>query len=379
MSKWITGLLLAMVFFYFNGHWLGPVASLGAWLGTFTIIFVLLARVRALPGFLMKLVDKYSDKAALKAALSAAGPVEEIDAAKVIATLTSKVVGQDRVATETVQTIRRRLALAGARSKPVGIFLFVGPPGVGKTWFCKVLAETLGRRLLVEDMTQYSESHSASTLFGAPRGYAGSDEAGKLPAFVRDNPAGVLVLDEIEKAHPDITKKFLVAWNDGQLADTSSGQSFSCKNTIWFMTSNVASEQMGELAEKLRADPDALKRAVHAKLREHGFAPEVLSRIDEVFVFDPLSDEAIAEISLLEILRFVRAAGLDLADQGVAVELLVDAVRAHRAAGEAGVRSLNRRLESAVADGLIEARRSGAKLVALASAGDGRISVEVVR
>jgi ATP-dependent Clp protease ATP-binding subunit ClpA len=176
----------------------------------------------------MDILDRLTNKQQVEAA---AAQMEQealvIDAGSLTQALQSRVVGQNAVCEDLAQQVRRRLALM-QRSKPVGVFLFAGPPGTGKTYLAKVLATQLGRKLLHLDMTQFAAgSFAASQLFGMTKGYVGSDSYGKLTGGLRDHPQAVVLLDEIEKAHPEVMKGFLTAWNDGFITEASDGKHIS--------------------------------------------------------------------------------------------------------------------------------------------------------
>jgi ATP-dependent Clp protease ATP-binding subunit ClpA len=220
-----------------------------------------------------------------------------IDAEALAHTLKSRVVGQDRVCNELAAQIRRRLALEH-RGKPIGVFLFAGPPGSGKTYLGKVLAEAIGWKLLHFDMTQFSSGAFASTsLFGAARGYVGSTTYGKLTAGLRDTPDAVVLLDEFEKAHADVHKNFLTAWNDGFVTEASDGRQISTTRSLFVLTTNAAVDALADLSRQYANDPDELRRSADAVLRAAGYAPEVLNRIDRIFVFEPLSGLDVARVA----------------------------------------------------------------------------------
>jgi ATP-dependent Clp protease ATP-binding subunit ClpB len=211
--------------------------------------------------------------------------------------LHQRVVGQDEAVTAVANAIRRSRAGLGDPDRPIGSFIFLGPTGVGKTELAKALAEFLfdsERAMIRIDMSEYMEKHSVSRLVGAPPGYVGYDEGGQLTEAVRRRPYSVVLLDEIEKAHPDVFNILLQILDDGRLTD-GQGRTVDFRNTVLIMTSNVRSaEALTEI-----------------------FRPEFLNRIDEIVEFHPLSKEQIGEIVELQ-LRRVEAR---LAERGLRLEL----------------------------------------------------------
>lgn len=212
-------------------------------------------------------------------------------------TLHQRVVGQDEAVEAVSDAIIRARAGIQDPNRPLGSFLFLGPTGVGKTELAKALAENLfdsEEHMVRIDMSEYMEKHSVSRLVGAPPGYVGYDEGGQLTEAVRRNPYTIILLDEIEKAHPDVFNILLQVLDDGRLTD-SKGVLVDFKNTVLIMTSNVGSQYLldnvgenGEISEETTEN-------VMAQLRAH-FKPEFLNRIDDTILFKPLALEDIKNI-----------------------------------------------------------------------------------
>ncbi|MFO1268324.1 MAG: AAA family ATPase, partial [Rubrivivax sp.] len=215
------------------------------------------------------------------------------------AKLHERVVGQDEAITVVSDAIRRSRAGLSDPNRPLGSFLFLGPTGVGKTELCKALAGFLfdsDDHMIRVDMSEYMEKHSVSRLIGAPPGYVGYDEGGALTEAVRRKPYSVLLLDEVEKAHPDVFNVLLQVLDDGRLTD-GQGRTVDFKNTVIVMTSNLGSplimQMAGQPSEKIRD-------AVWAEVKAH-FRPEFLNRIDETVVFHALDAKHIASIAKIQL------------------------------------------------------------------------------
>ncbi|UFS57055.1 ATP-dependent chaperone ClpB [Comamonadaceae bacterium M7527] len=213
--------------------------------------------------------------------------------------LHQRVVGQDEAITAVSDAIRRSRAGLSDPNRPTGSFLFLGPTGVGKTELCKALAGFLfdsEEHLVRVDMSEFMEKHSVSRLIGAPPGYVGYDEGGYLTEAVRRKPYSVLLLDEIEKAHPDVFNILLQVLDDGRLTD-GQGRTVDFKNTVIVMTSNIGSHIIQSMVGQ---EHGAIKEAVWEELKTH-FRPELLNRIDETVVFHSLDTQHIASIAAIQL------------------------------------------------------------------------------
>jgi ATP-dependent Clp protease ATP-binding subunit ClpB len=217
------------------------------------------------------------------------------------AALHMRVVGQDEAVTLVSDAIRRSRAGLSDPNKPLGSFLFLGPTGVGKTELCKALAGFLfdsEDHLIRIDMSEFMEKHSVSRLVGAPPGYVGYDEGGYLTEAVRRKPYSVILLDEVEKAHPDVFNVLLQVLDDGRLTD-GQGRTVDFKNTVIVMTSNLGSHEIQRLAGQ---DSEVIKAAVMEEVKLH-FRPEFINRVDELVVFHALDNAHIANIACIQLQR----------------------------------------------------------------------------
>ncbi|MDD1016993.1 ATP-dependent chaperone ClpB [Pseudomonas rubra] len=214
--------------------------------------------------------------------------------------LHDRVIGQDEAVVAVSNAVRRSRAGLSDPNRPSGSFLFLGPTGVGKTELCKALAEFLfdtEEAMVRIDMSEFMEKHSVARLIGAPPGYVGYEEGGYLTEAVRRKPYAVVLLDEVEKAHPDVFNVLLQVLEDGRLTD-SHGRTVDFRNTVIVMTSNLGSSQIQELV----GDREAQRAAVMDAVGVH-FRPEFINRIDEVVVFEPLGREQIAGITQIQLGR----------------------------------------------------------------------------
>ncbi|MCA9102855.1 MAG: AAA family ATPase, partial [Planctomycetales bacterium] len=218
--------------------------------------------------------------------------------------LGQRVVGQSEAIEAVANAVRRSRAGLQEAHHPIGSFMFLGPTGVGKTELCKALAEVLfddEHAMVRIDMSEYMERHAVSRLIGAPPGYVGYEEGGRLTEAVRRRPYSVVLLDEMEKAHHDVFNILLQVLDDGRLTD-GQGRTVDFSNTIIVMTSNVGSQLIQEITRGGGSEAD-IDTAVEELLRTR-FLPEFLNRIDETIVFHPLSQEQLREIARLQVARF---------------------------------------------------------------------------
>jgi len=229
--------------------------------------------------------------------------------------LTGSVIGQDNAIKKVVKAIQRNRAGLKDPNKPIGSFIFLGPTGVGKTQLAKKLSRYLFENddaLIRIDMSEYMEKFAVSRLIGAPPGYVGYEEGGQLTEKVRRKPYSVVLLDEIEKAHPDVFNLLLQCLDDGQLTD-SLGRKIDFKNTIIIMTSNIGSRQLKEFGQGVgfttsarQVSADANAKSVIENALKKAFAPEFLNRIDDVIMFNALSREDIHKIIDIELVNLFK-------------------------------------------------------------------------
>ena len=271
--------------------------------------------------------------------------------------LHKRVVGQDEAVRAVADAIRRSRSGLADPDKPYGSFLFLGPTGVGKTELCKTLASFLfdsEDHLIRIDMSEYMEKHSIARLIGAPPGYVGYEEGGYLTEQVRRKPYSVILLDEVEKAHPDVFNILLQVLDDGRLTD-GQGRTVDFKNTVIVMTSNIGSQHIQELGDT--SDYDAVKVAVMEDVKAY-FRPELINRIDEVVVFHGLNQANIRNIAQIQLGSLKRR----LATQNLRLEVSDAALDLIAKAGFDpiyGARPLKRAIQSEIENPLAKALLNG--------------------
>jgi ATP-dependent Clp protease ATP-binding subunit ClpB len=265
--------------------------------------------------------------------------------------LHQRVVGQDEAVSAVANAVRRSRSGLQDPHRPIGSFIFLGPTGVGKTELCKALAEVLfdsDQAVVRLDMSEFGEKHNVSRLIGAPPGYIGYEEGGKLTEAVRRRPYSVVLLDEIEKAHRDVFNVLLQVLDDGRLTD-GHGRTVDFTNTIVVMTSNIGSQTIQRITSE-GGTPAEIEEAVKEILKDK-FLPEFLNRIDETIVFHPLGREQIAKIVEIQIERLRQR----LAEQEIGMEVSPAARQAIATEGydpQFGARPLKRVIQQRLADPL---------------------------
>ncbi|MBC3996520.1 ATP-dependent chaperone ClpB [Morganella morganii] len=269
----------------------------------------------------------------------------------------SRVIGQDEAVDAVANAIRRSRAGLSDPNRPIGSFLFLGPTGVGKTELCKALADFLfdsDDAMVRIDMSEFMEKHSVARLIGAPPGYVGYEEGGYLTEAVRRRPYSVILLDEVEKAHPDVFNILLQVLDDGRLTD-GQGRTVDFRNTVVIMTSNLGSDRIQEHFGELNYD--AMKGAV-MEVVSHHFRPEFINRIDEVVVFHPLAKEQIHAIAKIQLKRLYKR----LEEHGYQVTITDSALDKLAEAGfdpVFGARPLKRAIQQEIENPMAQAMLSG--------------------
>jgi ATP-dependent Clp protease ATP-binding subunit ClpC len=337
---------------------------------------------------LKKKVDKLEKDATIKSGTRNYGEVTVQDVAEVLANLTNipvgqmtesesqrllnldanlheRVIGQDQAVQAVSRAIKRARSGIANPNKPMGSFMFMGPTGVGKTELAKALAATVfgsEDNLIRVDMSEYMEKFSTSRLIGAPPGYVGYDEGGQLTEQVRNKPYSVVLLDEIEKAHPDVFNLLLQILDDGYIRDTK-GRKVDFRNTILILTSNLGAtalrddKTVGFGAKAISQDYEAMKKRIMEELKKT-YRPEFINRIDEVLVFHHLTSEEIGQIVKLMLVDVTKR----LATQNIQLDVTTSAIKELATVGfdpEYGARPLRRAIQNKIEDPIAEELLSG--------------------
>ena len=281
--------------------------------------------------------------------------------------LHSRVIGQDDAVSAVAKAIRRGRTGVADPDRPVGSFLFLGPTGVGKTELCRAMAEVMfhdENAMIRLDMSEYMEQYTVSKLIGSPPGYVGYDEGGQLTELVRKKPYSIILLDEIEKAHPDVWNTLLQILDDGRLTDAQ-GRTVSFKNTIIVMTSNIGAREItgknslgfarNDESEEKRREENIRSRVMEAV--KTTFRPEFINRLDEVIVFHPLKQEDVRRIADLQIAKLterMKKQGVALRVEESAVDLLAEKGYDPAFGARPLKRTIQSMLQNAVADRILE-------------------------
>ncbi|XJS10566.1 ATP-dependent Clp protease ATP-binding subunit [Aerococcaceae bacterium WGS1372] len=293
-------------------------------------------------------------------------PVKQLDTTEstrlvhLEAELHERVIGQDDAVVAVSKAIRRAYSGLKSPKRPIGSFMFLGPTGVGKTELAKALAESIfgsEDNMIRVDMSEYMEKHSVSRLVGSPPGYVGYDEAGQLTELVRQKPYSVILLDEVEKAHPDVFNILLQVFDDGHMTD-GKGRKVDFRNTIIIMTSNLGAtalrdeKSVGFGAVDQSKDFDAMEKRIFEELKK-AFRPEFLNRIDETIVFHPLNKKQIKEIVKLQAQDIINRLR-DLEIEARVTDTALDIIAEAGFDPEYGARPIRRAIQKQIEDELSE-------------------------
>lgn len=292
--------------------------------------------------------------------------LEGFDQEAVIAALRERVIGQDAIIHDLTGLIFRRTSLR-RKGKPAGVVMFAGATGAGKTELAKALAEVLvDGRLIRVDCNEMTESSSTQRLIGAAPGYMGSDQGGWLCRQLGEKRTGVLLFDEIEKAHSDVFKLLMGLFDEGRLTEQSTGQTYSAQGFVIVLTTNAEHQRIAEIVRTIE-DPQERSAQVKDALQVV-FKPEQLARIDEVYSFGDLDRRAVAEIVGKFLFSFAADVGVTL--ESVDSALLIDLIARREKLKNYGIREVVRLVEKAVLDGMLDARAAGHKAVRIVTDGD---------
>ena len=306
--------------------------------------------------------------------------------------LEGKVIGQDEAIKKVVKAIKRNRAGLKDPNKPIGSFIFLGPTGVGKTQLAKVLSKFMfdsEEALIRIDMSEYMEKFAVTRLIGAPPGYVGYEEGGQLTEKVRRRPYSIVLLDEIEKAHPDVFNLLLQALDDGQLTD-SLGRKVDFRNTIIIMTSNIGARQLAEFGTGVgfgtaakQANANSDRDSVIQTALKRAFAPEFLNRIDDVILFQSLKREhihSIINIELDALKKRVVELGYDLEITPSAADYIAERGYDEKYGARPLKRAIQKHLEDPFAEEIINSDVSeGDLLRASLEEGKDGLTIEVIK
>lgn len=324
------------------------------------------------------LLSTLTDKSALLEALKAIdddGDKWRIDEEEMRDALKERVRGQNQVIDDFVRLVRLQW-VKNKRKRPVANAIFLGPTGTGKTELSKAAAEYLfgdENDMLRFDCSEFKSKESLNRLVGVPTGIVGADRGGELTRALLGNPRRLILFDEIEKAHPAMYDLFLQMMGDGRLTEQGTGKTADLTQSVIILTSNAEQEAISSLKAGIE-DPHELMNAIKSHLADAKvLRPEILGRIDRVYVFKRLPTEVMAEIALLKLGALAQSYGLALAY--VRAELIIDALRKNRKISQFGIRELERILDQDYGPAMAEAREAGASCIRLEIDGAGGVEI----
>ncbi|MBK6486849.1 MAG: ATP-dependent Clp protease ATP-binding subunit [Gemmatimonadetes bacterium] len=326
------------------------------------------------------ILDRLTDKSALLKLLEAqsGGPRARLAPDQMAAKLRERVRGQDHVIDDVSQLLMIEWAKE-KRKRPIANLLFLGPTGTGKTELAKAMAEYLygdEKSLLYLECPSFSGPEAKTHLIGTPVGYVGSGQGGKLTRPVINNPKRVILFDEVEKAYSGVFDLFLPMMGDGRLTEQGSGEVADFTQSVIILTSNAEAQAIGQIQEQVE-DYHEMVNAVKSHLASSGvFRPEIIGRIDRVYVFKPLEGIVIAEIAVMKMISAAKEYGLEL--QHVDPQVIFDAMVAGAKLAKFGIRELDREISAVLGPSFVAAKQQGAKRVRIGQAPNGDLQVELV-